>query len=637
MNKSENNFKFYCPVGIKKALDPETGEEQMLLGGIASTADKDADGEYLDPKGFDIKPLMKNGLVNWHHQAKSNPATIVGEPTKAKIDKNGLYIETRLYPSSQVARDIWELAKTLETDSKTRRLGYSIEGQVLKRGSSDRNNPAYKKVEKAVITGVAITHMPKNPKTFANIIKGELDDLNNEDSEDDEDDDTLKKEKSNKKKALYDKDGYMTKDFLNYLTNNKDKIWSGTDFSKFSDVKVYNFGENNSDYIEAVGSNKDGKQIGIANAYLDGRSNGKGVNANKNIVDIVKKYDDKKEEKALDTEDASALKREHVDGETKEQMNGKLGKAEVINRIFEDNPDLEFSKGKEIYTLIEKISNMSKKEGITEEDINKAYDALGLERDNNKDDVQKAKDSEGEEEEDPDAEEEDEESEEDEKKSSKKDSKKKMNSKSSKKEKEDKEHDEDEEEEENEDEDDEDEEDKGGVKKGGLWDRFDTLEKGIALSHIDQIKCIKALGILLKDSNDKLKKANESITDANDRIDALEDLVKGQDETISTMNESIEKYGSGIPAAKSIRHAAPVERKFSKGGEDELNREDSKYQKVSILNKAAISEILDEATFNGGKFDSEFDKACTHFEATGSMPANIIARLKNEYKIQITK
>lgn len=559
MNKSENNFKFYCPVGIKKALDPETGEEQMLLGGIASTADKDADGEYLDPKGFDIRPLMKNGLVNWHHQAKSNPATIVGEPTKAKIDKNGLYIETRLYPSSQVAKDIWELAKTLETDSKTRRLGYSIEGQVLKRGSSDRNNPAYKKVEKAVITGVAITHMPKNPKTFANIIKGELDDLNDEDSEED---DTLKKEKSN----------------------------------------------------------------------------GRGVNANKNIANTVKKYDDKKEEKALDTEDASALKREHVDGETKEQMSGKLGKAEVINRIFEDNPDLEFSKGKEIYTLIEKISNMSKKEGITEEDINKAYDALGLERDDNKDDVRKAEDPEEEEEKDPDAEEDDEESkEEDEKKSSKKDSKKKMNSKSSKKEKEDEEHDEDEEEEENEDEDDEDEEDKGGVKKGGLWDRFDTLEKGIAISHVDQIKCIKALGILLKDSNDKLQKANESITYANDRIDALEDLVKGQDETISTMNESIEKYGSGIPAAKSIRHAAPVERRFSKGQEDELNNEDSKYQKVSILNKAAVSEILDEATFNGGKFDNEFDKACTHFEATGSMPANIIARLKNEYKIQITK
>ena len=73
-----NNFNFWCPVEISKAIDPNTGEEQMLLGGIASTADEDSDGEFLDPKGFDIKPLLKSGMVNWHHQAKTCPGTIVG-------------------------------------------------------------------------------------------------------------------------------------------------------------------------------------------------------------------------------------------------------------------------------------------------------------------------------------------------------------------------------------------------------------------------------------------------------------------------------------------------------------------------------------------------------------------------------
>lgn len=33
-------------------------------------------------------------MVNWHHQAKTNPGTIVGESTKAEIRKDGLYIET---------------------------------------------------------------------------------------------------------------------------------------------------------------------------------------------------------------------------------------------------------------------------------------------------------------------------------------------------------------------------------------------------------------------------------------------------------------------------------------------------------------------------------------------------------------
>ena len=173
----EEKFTFWCPLQkSEEVLDPTTGEPIMRLGGIASTSDEDSDGEFLDPKGFDIKPLMKSGLVNWHHQAKGQPAAIIGEPSKAEIRPEGLYIETDLYPSSQIAHDVYNLAQTLEKDSKTRRLGYSIEGKVLKRKSNDRNSPDYKHIVKAVITGVAITHMPKNPKTFANIIKGEIDD-----------------------------------------------------------------------------------------------------------------------------------------------------------------------------------------------------------------------------------------------------------------------------------------------------------------------------------------------------------------------------------------------------------------------------------------------------------------------------
>ena len=184
METIEEKFVFWCPLQKSEDLvDPTTGERIMRLGGIASTSDEDSDGEFLDPKGFDIKPLITSGMVNWHHQAKEHPDTIIGEPSKAEIRPEGLYLETDLYPSSKVACDVWELANTLEKDSKTRRLGYSIEGKVLKRKSNDKNSPDYKHIEKAVITGVAITHMPKNPKTFANIIKGEIDDDFNEDEE----------------------------------------------------------------------------------------------------------------------------------------------------------------------------------------------------------------------------------------------------------------------------------------------------------------------------------------------------------------------------------------------------------------------------------------------------------------------
>ena len=163
---AEQRFKFWCPVEISKAKDKD-GKEVMRLGGIASTMDKDADGEFLDPSGFDISDFKKSGVVNWHHQAKNSPATIIGEPRKAEVRKDGFYVETDLYPTSELAREVYELAEVLQKDSKTRRLGYSIEGSVIER---DIQNP--KIIKQAKITGLAITHMPKNAQTFADIIKG---------------------------------------------------------------------------------------------------------------------------------------------------------------------------------------------------------------------------------------------------------------------------------------------------------------------------------------------------------------------------------------------------------------------------------------------------------------------------------
>lgn len=235
----------------------------MRLGGIASTSDEDSDGEFLDPKGFDIKPLINSGMVNWHHQAKGQPATIIGEPSKAEIRPEGLYIETDLYPSSAIARDVWDLAQTLEKDSKTRRLGYSIEGKVVKRKSNDKKSPDYKKIVKAIITGVAITHQPKNPKTFANIIKGEIDE----------------------------------------------------------------------DFEDEV-------------------------------------------EESLYTENGKALKKESVNKKLKNQT---FSKSEAIEKLFKDIPGIDIEKAEKIYLMTSKFAKMKGKKRVTDEDISKAYEALGLE------------------------------------------------------------------------------------------------------------------------------------------------------------------------------------------------------------------------------------------------------------------
>lgn len=187
-----NKFTFYTPVEINKSKD-DKGNDIMKIGGIASTSDEDSDGEFLDPNGFILDDFLNVGFVNWHHQSKNKPKTIVGEPSLAEIRPDGLYVECLLYPSSDIAKEIYETAEILERDSKTRRLGFSIEGEVIERESDDENDPLYNKIKKANITGLAITHMPKNAATFAQIIKGFTggddsigDSISSEESEDSE-------------------------------------------------------------------------------------------------------------------------------------------------------------------------------------------------------------------------------------------------------------------------------------------------------------------------------------------------------------------------------------------------------------------------------------------------------------------
>ena len=181
---NENRFLFFSDgLSIEKAKDKE-GNEVMRLGGIASTMDKDADGEYLDPNGFDVSYLKTKGVVNWHHGSKTNPDAIIGEPSKVELTEKGLYIEADIYPGSKMGRSVYALAQTLQKNSKTRRLGFSIEGKALERNPLDNS-----RITKAAITGVAITHMPKNPNTFANVIKGHL----VEDEDDEEEEDTEEK------------------------------------------------------------------------------------------------------------------------------------------------------------------------------------------------------------------------------------------------------------------------------------------------------------------------------------------------------------------------------------------------------------------------------------------------------------
>lgn len=163
----DSDFNFWLPVDIVKAKD-KNGNEVMKVKGIASTADVDSDGEVLLPIGFKLNRFLKSGLINWNHQGKTSPDKIIGEPTVAKVTSNGdLYIEGFLYPESDLAKSVWKLGETLQKNSKSRRLGWSIEGKALERDPMNA-----KRITAAEITGVAITHVPINMSTYVDLVKG---------------------------------------------------------------------------------------------------------------------------------------------------------------------------------------------------------------------------------------------------------------------------------------------------------------------------------------------------------------------------------------------------------------------------------------------------------------------------------
>lgn len=165
--KHRDDFQFWVPAEI---ISKGGGKSKdMIIQGIASTADRDSDNEVLDPNGYDLSYFNNFGYFNWHHGTKESPKSIIGEPIESKITPKGLFVKGKLYKDSKTAQEVYELGQVLEKNSKNRRLGFSIEGKALERDPLDP-----RKITKAKITGCAVTFAPKNKNTLLEIVKGEL-------------------------------------------------------------------------------------------------------------------------------------------------------------------------------------------------------------------------------------------------------------------------------------------------------------------------------------------------------------------------------------------------------------------------------------------------------------------------------
>lgn len=161
-----DTFRQYIPIEIIKGKDG-SGNDIVKFKGIASTGSEDADGEFLDPMGFNTDYFLKKGTINWNHQSKKSPrASFIGRPTGARVTENGEWeVSGELFSNLPMAREVIELQKGLKKHGLA--LGMSIEGQAVLRDPQNQ-----KKVLKANITGLAITPTPKNIETTMELVKG---------------------------------------------------------------------------------------------------------------------------------------------------------------------------------------------------------------------------------------------------------------------------------------------------------------------------------------------------------------------------------------------------------------------------------------------------------------------------------
>ena len=137
-------------------------QKVMRIQGLASTPDLDRDNEEIVQEGLDISDFVNHGFFNLDH----DNSIILGYPDKEKthITPEGLFVDGYLLDTPK-ARDIWETAVALQKSNAPRKMGFSVEGEVLNR---DKRG----KITKAKIMNVAITPTPVNPHaTWDAIVK----------------------------------------------------------------------------------------------------------------------------------------------------------------------------------------------------------------------------------------------------------------------------------------------------------------------------------------------------------------------------------------------------------------------------------------------------------------------------------
>jgi hypothetical protein len=157
-----NEFSFWLPMDLCKAENKRGDQgKRRWIEGIASTEHQDLQDETVSQHGIDFTYFLEHGYYNNDH--KPGFENKVGQPIEAKITPQGLWTKGYLFENHKVADAIWELAHALEASRSDRKLGFSIQGKVLRREG--------RRILKCWVQDIAITAAPINTHTWLDVVK----------------------------------------------------------------------------------------------------------------------------------------------------------------------------------------------------------------------------------------------------------------------------------------------------------------------------------------------------------------------------------------------------------------------------------------------------------------------------------
>jgi hypothetical protein len=156
----DDTFSFFMPIEVMRKADGDK-DTQRKIKGVASTADKDLQGETVLQSGIDFSYFLKYGYINDDH--KDGPENKVGEPTECRLTPQGLWIAGFLYKGKERSDFWWDHLQALARNDSKRKVGFSIQGKIQRREGST--------IVKCWLQDVAITASPVNTHTWAEIAK----------------------------------------------------------------------------------------------------------------------------------------------------------------------------------------------------------------------------------------------------------------------------------------------------------------------------------------------------------------------------------------------------------------------------------------------------------------------------------